>query len=172
MKTNFFTLLQPFLSGSKLSMDFSIHEGEITIIIYPKPAINDPSVKAIPPLKLKGSPLELDEKFIDSLTTPLDEIKQFTIELDKWKESFEKAKKTSEMEAQLKKKRAENEQAADKKISKAEEYLKTKEWEKAIRYAQEATVIAPEYDKALKMLARAKKESGLFSQPILFSKNS
>ena len=111
------------LGLSHFSIDVKQTETKVTVVFSPKTTVSDPAVKDLKPLIINfDSPQEMDEKFVEMITVPVEKTVQlFNGITDYEKQLAEAAKKTKQAAA---------EKQADAKKPKAAELKKQEEAKK------------------------------------------
>lgn len=116
----FFKKLLPLLTGlDSLSVQFSQLGEEITVSVLPRAKdVKDEALSKIQPLIIRGTADDLDEKFIDALTQPIQKAAGLFTTLKDFEQSVAEAEKESKM---AEKKRKDEKEAAEKKKKQKDE---------------------------------------------------
>jgi PRTRC genetic system protein E len=150
------------LGLSHFSIDVKQTETKVTVVFSPKTTITDPAIKDLKPLIINfDSPQEMDEKFVEMITVPVEKTVQlFTGIEDYEKQLAEAAKKTKEADAE---KKAKSTAAATKKASDAKKKEEVAKATPTLEFTEETTAeepkkIAPELIKEISVIEEAKIE--------------
>jgi PRTRC genetic system protein E len=130
------------LGLSHFSIDVKQTETKVTVVFSPKTTVTDPAVKDLKPLIINfDSPEEMDEKFVEMITGPV----QKTVQLFTGIEDYEKqlaatAKKTKEADAE---KKANSTAAASKKAADAKKKEEVAKATPTLEFTEETPVEKP-----------------------------
>lgn len=99
MNTSFFTQLAKH-KGIKSTIAISTDaNGNMVVSFLPKPmAVSDDATTKIQPFTIKGKGTEIDERFFDAITTPLEQTVAFFDNSDSYMKTLELAKAQSKKE--------------------------------------------------------------------------
>lgn len=114
-----------FAESGHASMGFVIvnKNGKLHISVNPVVGLEDKNAKTIPPLMLKGTPEELDEKFFETINEPLEESKELIGNLREFEENAKKLAEQNAIKEAEKKEKNEKQNEERKKLQDA--YKKT-----------------------------------------------
>lgn len=153
---SFFKSIEQHLSGMNLNVVISKNDNGLTVSVLPQPTCKDDAMKNLTPILLKGTADELDAQFAGIIQQPLEKVSGISANLIQFEKNVEiQAEKTAIVKA---KKDASKKltDKADKELVKAEEHIKKDEISKAILKIEAALKFAPDYKKALDLLAKHK----------------
>ena len=153
---SFFKSIEQHLSGMNLNVVISKNDNGLTVSVLPQPTCKDDAMKNLTPILLKGTAEELDAQFAGIIQQPLEKVSGISANLIQFEKNVEiQAEKTAIVKA---KKDATKKltDKADKELVKAEEHIKKDEISEAILKIEAALKFAPDYKKALDLLAKHK----------------
>mgnify|MGYP001795003294 CR=1 FL=1 len=162
MKTNFFSELSNLIDGVDLNLTIKKIEGQLTVVCFATPRIDDAAKNKIRPLRFTATAQELDTEFFEKVTKPLHTVTSWTAEM----QDFDKSMALAEAESQRSKKREQeekkNKEQAQKLLTKAQKLLnEEKKPRQAITVINEILTLSPGYEPATKLLTTAKEKAGM-----------
>jgi PRTRC genetic system protein E len=170
MKTNFFQNLTALDSGSQWQITVKpLTDGKLVVSVLFSSTCGDDAAKLVPPIILRGTPIELDEGFFGTVTSP---VKQ-TAELFSNMESFLRQKDEAEKQSQMAKaQQAKEQKMKTETISKYEAAIRIVEGLTAEGKFKEAFIKLPdpaEFEDNAEIIRKRRAElAAKFSQPELF----
>lgn len=136
MQTNFFQhLCSMQIEGDwKLTIKTGAHNRILVSLLLENEKVGDAAKKIIPPLVLKGTAQEIDERFFEAIKTPIQKTAELLVNMEEFEKALDKAKLESKMEQhkkdEVKKQKDEQQKkydAAMKKVKELEEAGKHRE---------------------------------------------
>lgn len=168
MNTNFFTTFSELLEGQDLSLVIKRKADQLTVIVFPKPRVDDPIKKDFPALNLIGTAEELDQHFFGQITRPLQETSQWAIDTQEWEDKMATMKAASQRAADEKKEAEKLQQKIKDFIKETNTLLEEKNYKAAdakIKKALELDQTNKEAGDLQKKIIQLSSTSGLFNQP-------
>jgi len=170
MQTNFFHTLSALSVRGDWKITIKQNGQQLIVsVLLQDQQCGDDAAKTIPPLILKGTPIELDEGFFNNITAPV----KATAQLFANMEAYMKAQETAQLESKMEKQKqtqAEQEKSAQEK--KYEAAMKKAEELKAEGKPREAWMKLPDpaaFPQYADIIRSRKAElSAQFQQPSLF----
>ncbi|HEY8931433.1 MAG TPA: PRTRC system protein E [Mucilaginibacter sp.] len=107
MKTNFFEHVTGLALHGALNLNILKNpDGKLSVSVYLAHETADKAGTIIPPMILKAPAEELDEKFFDTIASPLQKTSELFANMDAYQKALDKAKEQSKQEQDKKKKDA------------------------------------------------------------------
>lgn len=172
MKTNFFENVTGLALHGALNLNImKSPEHGLSVSVYLSPDTKDNAASLIPPMVLKGKAGELDEKFFEAITSPLQKTSELFANMDAYQKALDKAAGQSKMTQDKKKKDAKpigtsttddaDDNAEDGvNLFSAQQEQEQAKAEKKQRYSEAMTQISElnkhcKYDEAISLLPQA-----------------
>ncbi len=146
----------------------SLKDGNVLVTVKPHNFSGDPAYDNLRPLKIEGTPEELDEDFVELIQKPAEQQRDKMAEAKSYIDEINEAEKKTKAKKELQEK-VKKEITAAEKITSAEDYDLKKDGPKAIKKYEKALEIDPSNKDASKMISQIRKEinnasSSLFNQ--------
>jgi PRTRC genetic system protein E len=145
-----FKELEKLVDGQDLSLHISKKEENLIVTILPKPKVKDEAKDNLIPIVLKGTAEELDNHMKGDVLNQLKETNESSInlsEFEKSKQKFDDENKAKKEIADKKKKEVEKKEKA---LDKCDEYIKTKDFDKAEFLIEDLLKLDPKNKKGIK----------------------
>lgn len=139
------------LSQMTLGISFSADNDKITLSVLPKVKVKDKVVNSLKPLNITGTPEELDREFFNVLVKPMENTNELFTNITTFEESVERAKNKSDY-AKKEKEKITTKVNKLTQLLKSSEFDAAKDYEKAIKLANEILKIEATNKEALKVI--------------------
>lgn len=146
-----FKQLESYLDNVDLNITIVKSEEKLVVSILPKAKCKDKAVETLKPILLKGTAEELDVEFGTIITKPLDKVAGIVSNIQSFEVDTEEKAKSSAANKAIKEKAKKDKEKAEKKLTKAKEYIESKDYDKAMFVVNEALEIAPKLSSAIHM---------------------
>jgi PRTRC genetic system protein E len=150
----FFKSIEPHLIGMNLNLVISKSETGLVVSVLPQLTCKDEAKNNITPILLKGTAEELDAQFAGIIQQPLQKVSGLSTNLIQFEKAVEKTEAENAITKDKKDKAKKLEVKADKFLDEADKLIKEDKISAAILKIEGALKIAPEYKKALDLLAK------------------
>jgi PRTRC genetic system protein E len=152
----FFKSIEQHLVGMNLNIVISKSETGLVVSVLPQLTCKDEAKKNITPILLKGTADELDAQFAGIIQQPLQKVSGLSTNLIQFERAVEKTEADNAITKAKKDESKKLTDKADKLLDEAEKLIKEDKISAAILKIEGALKIAPEYKKALDLLAKHK----------------
>lgn len=135
----FSKLSEIMANGSVVTITVAKKEEALVVSVLPGTSlVKDAALKKLQPLNIKGTAQELDEGFVDAISTPVAQVNKMFVDMKNFEDSQKAAKEASEMEKKAKDEAKNNKELFAKWIALAEQNLKECKYKDATTCAKNA----------------------------------
>lgn len=172
----FQSIYQMLAAGTDLSINIRRMDGNLSVVVMPRRTnLKDEAGQLIVPLVLNGTPVELDEQFLPSITTPLQKAQGILVNLETFEKQAEQAtaqsKATKSVNDKESKEAREKREKREKLFKRAEEAFAAGRHSEAITCFKEAKVLADadkqrEIEERIQEVQKKSSEGSLFAEAV------
>jgi len=155
----FFKSIEQHLVGMNLNIVISKNETGLVVSVFPQLTCKDEAKGNITPILLKGTAEELDAQFAGIIQQPLQKVSGISTNLIQFERAVEKTEADNAITKAKKDESKKLTDKADKFLDEADKLIKEDKIPAAVLKIEAALKIAPEYKKALDLLAKHKAET-------------
>jgi len=152
----FFKSIEPHLNGMNLNIVISKSETGLVVSVLPQLTCKDEAKGNIVPILLKGTVDELDAQFAGIIQQPLEKVSGISTNLIQFEASVERTEAENAITKSKKDASKKLTDKADKFLDEANKFIKEDKISAAILKIEGALKFAPDYKKALDLLAKHK----------------
>lgn len=172
----FQSIYQMLAAGTDLSINIRRMDGNLSVVVMPRRTnLKDEAGQLIVPLVLNGTPVELDEQFLPSVTTPLQKAQGILVNLETFEKQAEQAtaqsKATKSANDKESKEAREKREKREKLFKRAEEAFAAGRHSEAIACFRQAKILADadkqkEIEERIQEVQKKSSEGSLFAEAI------
>lgn len=172
----FQSIYQMLAAGTDLSINIRRMDGNLSVVVMPRRTnLKDEAGQLIVPLVLNGTPVELDEQFLPSITTPLQKAQGILVNLETFEKQAEQAtaqsKATKSVNDKESKEAREKREKREKLFKRAEEAFAAGRHSEAITCFKQAKVFADadkqrEIEERIQEVQKKSSEGSLFAEAV------
>lgn len=172
----FQSIYQMLAAGTDLSINIRRMDGNLSVVVMPRRTnLKDEAGQLIVPLVLNGTPVELDEQFLPSVTTPLQKAQGILVNLETFEKQAEQAtaqsKATKSANDKESKEAREKREKREKLFKRAEEAFAAGRHSEAITCFKQAKILADadkqkEIEERIQEVQKKSSEGSLFAEAI------
>lgn len=172
----FQSIYQMLAAGTDLSINIRRMDGNLSVVVMPRRTnLKDEAGQLIVPLVLNGTPVELDEQFLPSITTPLQKAQGILVNLETFEKQAEQAtaqsKATKSVNDKESKEAREKREKREKLFKRAEEAFAAGRHSEAITCFKQAKVLADadkqrEIEERIQEVQKKSSEGSLFAEAV------
>lgn len=172
----FQSIYQMLAAGTDLSINIRRMDGNLSVVVMPRRTnLKDEAGQLIVPLVLNGTPVELDEQFLPSITTPLQKAQGILVNLESFEKQAEQAtaqsKATKSVNDKESKEAREKREKREKLFKRAEEAFAAGRHSEAITCFKQAKVLADadkqrEIEERIQEVQKKSSEGSLFAEAV------